>query len=132
MLTKEQASQVADDLLRAQAERQRFERNLKARSIPKTFRFPAMYNLEPFEREELVKDAKRAVMTRIWFVVGAAAWSVLWLSLYWTLWRDQIVGTWRIAFVAFIILPIRLCQVMLIRREVWNRLQAITSRAAAK
>ena len=123
MLTKEQASQIAEDLVRQQLEMRRDERNRRAKRIPLVFRLPSMSGLDPYEKEDVVLQAKRAVIKRKATIAVLIVWAAIWLGLWWGFWLDEIVGIKRVIFLGSIILPMVLLQVWLVRQEIRVQLQ---------
>jgi hypothetical protein len=114
MLTKEQANTVADSF----SAQRLASKNAAAAPVPRRYQCEELKQLEPWQRAETLREAKRRVKDNWRINVALAAWVAAWLLVWY------LIGSAARAAVPFYLLAI-LClapqftvRATLVRREV--------------
>ena len=122
MTTKEQAEQAAEEILAFERAGRIQARNARARRLAWYFRVAGLARKQPYEQEELFKQAQARVASRPHFWLALAAWAAGMAAVWYVLLPFTTAPSVGTVFVA--ILGLHVIRALFMRRQLAALLQA--------
>lgn len=118
MISKDQANSIADQLLDQQRAEMQHTRNVAASRVPYFYRCKELRQLEPWQRAEVIREARRSFRDDWWSFASMVAWGLM----FGTFWFFLVPVAIRISFLFWgelmFILPPILLRISLLRLHV--------------